>query len=197
MGKLSGPCHLRSLASSKWQKIGHLDVACEQAQGRERRAPQPDPKRVHFARNIRMQKPKWKPHALLLVLAFFLSICSLGWYRFCTAKGVLHHYGVSYNDDAVKYESSSLNSVWFWFDGPHGKLDGPLITGDLLFVQKPYRTPDGHLEFAVQSRVYRDARVRIQLIAPPLGEIAFRVIEPVSGKLSVHYPPQPELPAWP
>ena len=126
-----------------------------------------------------------------------LSCFVVGYLCFCrygTAEGILAHYGVHYDNDpdSPPFASSSLNAVRFWFDGPQGRLWGPTLDGDAIFVEKPYRTSDGHLEFVVRSRVYPDGPTRIQVILPPEGKMAFRVVE-VGRLVALVYPLQPEI----
>jgi hypothetical protein len=121
---------------------------------------------------------------LLILIAAFL------YHRYRTASGVLASYGVYFDDDATPFASPNLNEVKFWFDGAVGRLPGPEITGDRLYVERPYRSEDGHLEFAVQSDVYRSQRVRIQLLMPPERDSAFRVVEVDIHSHRVRYTPQ-------
>lgn len=88
-------------------------------------------------------RPMVPPLLLCLAIGYFC------YYRWWTAEGCLASYGVSYNPNAEAYESSSLNKIAFWFDGPPGRLVGPEVMGDLLYVERPYRTPAGQVEFKV------------------------------------------------
>ncbi len=128
------------------------------------------------------------PLLLCLAVGYFC------YYRWFTPEGVLAGYGVYYDNDpdSPPFASSSLNSVRFWFEGPKGRLLGPVLDGDMISVEKPYRTRDGHLEFAVRSRVERNAPALIQLLSPPQGEVAFRVVEQ-GAMMHVLYSLQPNL----
>ena len=108
---------------------------------------------------------------------------------------ILASYGVHYDNDpdSPPFASSALNSVRLWYKGPQGILPGPTLFGDMIWVEKPYRSEDGHWEFAVRSRVWPQSATRIQLLLPPEGQMAFRVLKDEIG-ISVDYIMQPDLP---
>ena len=135
--------------------------------------------------NIRLSKRHRLIAALLLAL-----LAAFIYYRYYTARGVLARYGVHFDDDAAPFESPNLNEVLFSFEDSHHRLPGPSVVGDLLSVERPYRTADGHLEFAVQSETRRSGRIRIQLLSPPEGDRAFHVVDADTSPLSVTYAPQ-------
>ncbi len=133
---------------------------------------------------------RWKLSTQLTMLLLFCGcLAAGGYYRFCTAEGMLARYGVGFNPDAVNYASVNLNTACFWFDGPGGRLEGPEVTGDLLVVETPHRTPDGQVEFAVRTEGYsQNNRVWIQLVLPPKGAQAFHIVQAEHPKLRVRYP---------
>ena len=136
--------------------------------------------------HMKLRRPTFRA---VLVVFPCLAVAGFLYYRFCTAEGVLAQYGVHFNPDAVSYESYSLNTAQFWFDGPSGRLAGPEVTGTLLTVETPRHTADGQVEFAVRTGVYdQNNRVWIQLVLPPKGEQAFHVVLPEHTMLSVRYP---------
>jgi hypothetical protein len=141
----------------------------------------------------------WRPPLRVILLAVSsILACAFGFYRFCTAEGVLAYYGVHFNADAVNYASPNLNTARFWFEGRGGRLRGPEVTGDLLVVEKPRRTAKGSLEFAVKTCVGEENnRVWIQLLTPPRGDQAFQVSLPEHSKLSVLYSMQKGSGEWP
>jgi hypothetical protein len=75
-------------------------------------------------------------------------------------------------------------------------LDGPNMVGDNLFVKKPHPTNDGRMEFIVQT-LGGDERVRIEIISPPEGDQAFRILEVKGGVKSMDYPLQKGFKGWP
>ena len=136
-------------------------------------------------------KLSWR---LILLIVLCIGLGHLGYYRFGTAQGILTSYDVHYDNDPDErpFASSALNSVRLWYDGPQGRLPGPKLFGDKIWVEKPYRSDDGHWEFTVRSRVSQSA-TRIQLLLPPNGEMAFRVIKEDS-RLPFSFVMQPALP---
>jgi len=135
----------------------------------------------------------FRPRASMVFAARVVAIIAgLCYYRFFSAEGILASHGVHFDSDAVAYASPNLNSVQFWYERDGKTMTGPELTGDLLFVDRAYTTPDGHAEVIVRSRspMFSTDYLRIQLIDPPAAGAAFKVMPDSTFYESVFYPPQ-------
>jgi hypothetical protein len=117
---------------------------------------------------------------------------ALLYYRFLTPEGILASHGVHFDPSSEAFRSPNLNNVKFWYEREGNTLSGPEIMGDRLYVDTAYRTHDGHLEVIVRSS-YPDHGgdyLRIQIIDPPEGDRAFKVMPDSTMYEAVFYPPQ-------